>query len=292
MKQFLVIADPHGSQQRTIQRAAALAECLQARLDVVGFVYEHIASLPVRMDEASVRRLRDGLIEKHRLQIQETLRQKTKNVGGSVRVEVYWEKRLADWVIRHVRKHHYDLVIKTGHRSETFLYTSTDWQLLRGSRAPILLLADKLWRRGTHILAAVDLGTRVRSKLALNYEIVQQAASLATALGCQLHVGYAVRFSRVLRDLDMLDKPQLQREGIRLAQAFRNSLAERGVAVDAIHVVAGAPETALVNLAAKNRIGLVVLGCVGRTKLAGRVIGNTAEQILRLMKADVLVVKP
>jgi universal stress protein E len=45
-------------------------------------------------------------------------------------------------------------------------------------------------------------------------------------------------------------------------------------------------------LAAKKRIGLVVLGCVGRRRLAGRVIGNTAEQILRLLKADVLAIKP
>jgi universal stress protein E len=45
-------------------------------------------------------------------------------------------------------------------------------------------------------------------------------------------------------------------------------------------------------LAAENKAGLVVLGTVGRKKLVGRVLGNTAEQILRLLKADVLAIKP
>jgi universal stress protein E len=115
---------------------------------------------------------------------------------------------------------------------------------------------------------------------------------MSAALGCQLHVGYAVPFSAVLRDLDILNVSDLRREGERRAEEFRRSLSQRGITVDGFHVVTGQPEKALVSLAAKKRIGLVVLGCVGRRRLAGRVIGNTAEQILRLLKADVLALKP
>lgn len=290
MKRFLVVADPYGSQQRIIPRAADLAARLRARITVVGFVYAHLASLPVRIDEAAIQSLQDDLIQSHRRKIQEKLDSLTYDVEANI--EVHWEKRVADWINRHVQDQDYDMVIKGGHRSETFLYTSTDWQLLRGCRAPVLLLAARRWRKGRHVMAAVDLGTRVRSKLALNYQIAQEAASMATALGCQLHIGYAVPFSEVLRDLDVLDRVRLRREGVRLAEAFRSSLAERGISIEAIHVVTGAPEKALVNLAAKNGIGFVVLGCVGRTKLAGRVIGNTAEQILHLLRADVLAIKP
>jgi universal stress protein E len=290
MKRLLVVADPYGSPLRIIARAIALASRLQARLDVVGFVYEHLRNLPIRLDEADLRRFQEDLVEKHRREILEKLSQTAREV--EINIEVHWEKRVADWVIRRVEERHYDLVVKTGHRSETFLYTSTDWQLLRRCRVPVLLLADKRWRRGAQVLAAVDLGTRVKRKVALNYEIVGAAASMATALGCQLHIGYAVPFSKVLRDLDVLDKAQLRRQGKRLAQAFQRSIADRGVTVKAMHVVMGAPEKALVSLAAKNGIGLIVVGCVGRARLAGRVIGNTAEQILRLVKADVLAIKP
>lgn len=290
MKQFLVIADAYGSRQRIVERAADLAARFGARLTVVGFVYEHIANLPIRMDEAPLERLQDSLVEEHRRRIQESLPHTAKGIQAVV--EVVWEKRVAEWVGRRVRQQHYDLVVKGGHRSETFLYTPTDWQLLRGCPVPVLLFADSRWRRARHVMAAVDLGTKVRSKLALNYEIVRHAASMATAVGGELHVGYVVPYSKILRDLDVVDKAELRRQGLRLAESFRRSLAERGTTVEAIHVEVGPPEKALVNLTAKNRVGLVVLGCVGRRNLAGRVIGNTAEQILRLVKADVLAVKP
>ena len=96
----------------------------------------------------------------------------------------------------------------------------------------------------------------------------------------------------MLRDLDILDPKELRREGARRADKFQAEVEKLDIKVDAMHVVLGAPEKALVNAAAKNHATIVVLGCVGRKRLAGRVIGNTAEQILRLVKADVLAVKP
>ncbi|MBU2678056.1 MAG: universal stress protein, partial [Gammaproteobacteria bacterium] len=54
----------------------------------------------------------------------------------------------------------------------------------------------------------------------------------------------------------------------------------------------GIPEKVLVSIAARHHARLLVLGCIGRKRLAGRVIGNTAEKILRLLKADILAIKP
>lgn len=288
MRKILVVADPSGSEQRTVARAADLATRLPARLDVVGFVYEHLANLPVHMDDAALEQVQKELVEKHRQQIEKRLTQSKCKAG----VKVYWEKRVADRVNQLVEAGGYEMVVKGGHRSETLVYTPTDWQLLRSCRAPVLLLAEKQWKGSKHVMAAVDLGTKVRSKRALNQRIVEEAAALAAALGSKLHIAYAIPFSGVLRDLGMLDKAELRREGLRLAERFRQTVEERGIAAEAIHVATGAPERALVNLAAKNRIGLVVLGTVGRKRLVGRVLGNTAEQILRLLKADVLAIKP
>lgn len=292
MKHFLVIADRPGEEQRIIGKAVELAARVGAKLTVAGFVYERIHSLPSALPARDKASLKKKLVERHRAEIQRALAATRAKRARKAVVDTFWEKRVAERVNRLAAERRFDLVIKSANRSETLMYTPTDWQLLRGCRAPVLLVADRRWSKGTHVLAAVDLGTRVRSKQALNYEIVDQAAAMATALGCQLHVGYAVAFSAVLRDLDIIDLASLRREGARRAEEFGRSLAKRGIAVDGLHVVAGPPEKALVNLAARKRIGLVVLGCVGRTRLAGRVIGNTAEQILRLLKADVLAIKP
>jgi universal stress protein E len=292
MKHFLIIADCPGEEQRIIARAVELASRVGAKLTIVGFVYEHIANLPAALSPGDRAKLQEKLIERHRAEIRRALAAVTTGRTVKAALDVFWEKRVADRVNRMAAERRCDLVMKSAHRSERPLYTPTDWQLLRGCPAPVLLSADRRWRKTTHVLAAVDLGTSVRSKQALNYAIVEQAAAVSAALGCQLHVGYAVPFSAVLRDLDVLNVSALRREGFRRAEEFRRSLSQRGITVEGLHVVIGQPEKALVSLAAKKRIGLVVLGCVGRRRLAGRVIGNTAEQILRLLRADVLALKP
>lgn len=292
MKHILVIADRLGETQRIVARAAALASRLRAKLTVVGFVYEHVGSLPVDLSKRAHANLRKTLVDRHRAEIRQALAAAPGGDALKAVVEVVWEKRVAERAMRIAAQRRCDLVMKSAHRSETLTYTPTDWQLLRSCSVPVLLVADRRWSKGTHVLAAVDLGTNVRSKQALNYEVVERAATMSRALGCQLHVGYAVPFSTVLRDLDMIDASLLRREGVRRAEEFRRALTQRGITVDGLHVATGKPEKALVGVAAKNGIGLVVLGCVGRRRLAGRVIGNTAEQILRLLKADMLAVKP
>lgn len=292
MKRFLVVADPMGEPQRVIGRAVELAAAMQAELVVVGFVYEHLNNLPLERSEHDNARIREAVIRRRRADLEAKVREAVAKHEVSVSIEVQWEKRIAEWLIRRVADDGYDLLIKTGHRSETLAYTPTDWQLLRGCTAPVLLVGEKHWRKSRHVLAAVDLGTRVRVKAALNHRVVDQAAALAHAIGAQLRVGYAVPFSRVLRDLDVIDERELKREGLLRAEKFREALARRGIEVEPIHVVIGAPEKALVSLAAKTGAAVVVLGCIGRKKLAGRVIGNTAEKLLRLLKADVLAIKP
>lgn len=292
MKHILAVADRLGEEQRIVARAVDLACRFGAKLTVLGFVYEHVGSLPVALSTRERAALQQTLVEKHREAIQRALAAASEGKVVRCAVDVLWEKRVADRVSRVAAQRRCDLVMKSAHRTETLTYTPTDWQLLRECPAPVLLVADRRWSKSTNVLAAVDLGTKVRSKQDLNYEVVEQAAVLSTAFGSRLHVGYSVPYSAVLRDLDVLDVSKLRREGVRRAEEFRSSLARRGIAVDEVHVVAGPPEKTLVSLAAKKRVGLVVLGCVGRKRLAGRVIGNTAEQILRLLKADVLALKP
>ncbi len=292
MKRILVIADPLGQTQHTIRRAVRLGAQLDARLDIVGFVYEHIANLPATLNEGQLVKLRDQLVAKHRAALRQALDKAVGNKKIKASVDVYWEKRIADRIISRLKEQQYDLVMKGAHRSETVAYTPTDWQLLRGSNVPVLLFAEKHWKHGKHVMAAVDLATRIRSKKKLNFDIVEHAHRMAVALGSKLHVAYAIPLSVIVRDLEIFDKSKLRDEGKHRAEQFRASLSKRGIEVDGMHVAVGIPEKTLVSIAARHHARLVVLGCIGRKRLAGRVIGNTAEKILRLLKADILAIKP
>jgi nucleotide-binding universal stress UspA family protein len=54
----------------------------------------------------------------------------------------------------------------------------------------------------------------------------------------------------------------------------------------------GEPGHLIPKLAAKLEVGLIVMGTVSRTGVAGLFIGNTAERILRQVGCSVLTVKP
>ena len=293
MKKILVIADRLGGDQRVIARAVELARKSRAELLIVGFVYEHIANLPVDAPENIEGKIRDELLNAHRKQLLKKYREfKGKGPTLPHTVEVHWEKRVAEWVIDRVKKDDIDVVMKRVHRSQTLTYTPTDWQLLRGCPSSVFLIADKHWKRSKNVLAAVDLGTRGRGKKALNMKVIEEASALAKLHECKLVVSYALPVSRVLRDLDVIDEKKMKRQAKERLAKFCESLEKRGITVDDQRLVTGPPEKALVNAAARSRAGLLVLGCVGRKRLAGRVIGNTAEQILRLANVDVMAIKP
>ena len=211
MKRILVVADPIGGDQKVIDRAVELARSLKAELQIAGFVYEHIANLPAGDDAISADKIHEQLLTTHRKEIQKKFREaKAKGRSIPCSVDVHWEKRVADWVIDRCAAERIDLVVKAAHRSETFMYTSTDWQLLRGCRASVMLVAGKRWKRSENVLAAVDLGTKTASKKALNFKVAAEAFALAQSLQTSLIISYALPVSRVLRDLDIIDEKELR----------------------------------------------------------------------------------
>jgi nucleotide-binding universal stress UspA family protein len=54
----------------------------------------------------------------------------------------------------------------------------------------------------------------------------------------------------------------------------------------------GAPEDVIPEFIVSHNIDLTVIGTVGRSGIAGLLIGNTAERILRKLPCSVLAVKP
>jgi universal stress protein E len=59
-----------------------------------------------------------------------------------------------------------------------------------------------------------------------------------------------------------------------------------------VYLLKGEPGHLTPELAAKMEVGLIVVGTVSRAGVAGLLIGNTAEKILRQADCSVLTVKP
>ena len=125
--------------------------------------------------------------------------------------EVVWATSIHKWVINYVDQEKPSLVFKTGNRSESLFYTSTDLYLLRECQVPVLISAPEKWRKSSNILAAIDLGTTKKVKQALNTKILQQAKVLADGFNAELHVCYTVPTSKFLKDLGIQFSDEMER---------------------------------------------------------------------------------
>lgn len=79
-----------------------------------------------------------------------------KRPGVTVECTVAWEKDVNLRVDVRCARKPYAAVVKTGHRTESFVYTPTDWHLLREAAAPALIAAEEQGRPRVPSTAAAN----------------------------------------------------------------------------------------------------------------------------------------
>lgn len=289
MGKVLVIADPEG-ECNAIPRGLLLADRLGLDAEVYGFVHTSLAQL--KLDGDARAEVRKRLQSKRETELQGSIDQHG-NAGQKVKLRVLWEKDVAGWVCQRCARSKYRMVVKTGRRTESLVHTSTDWMLLRDCPAPVLIVAENKWRQTRPVLAALDLASSSAVKKHLNEAILEQAGALATAMGESLAIICAVEVPTLLQDLDLVDPRSYVAQLRQAMQPQISALARRHALPEkAFRVKRGPAEKVITSEAAKQRAQLVVMGTVGRKGVKGRLIGNTAEKVLRHLHTDVLALKP
>ena len=284
----LIVADRDEDHQVALARGLELAKAMGWDAEVVAFCHESIAGLDPSDQRETKRRLEARCRESLAARIKEHCPD-----GVDVKPIVAWEKSVHLWVITHARRNDVNVVVKTGHRSETFLYTPTDWNLLRECEAPVLIVAGRDWHPMRSVVAAVDFGSRSEVKRNLNDAVVRTAKDYANALAYPLYVVYVIHVPTVLKDLDVIDERAHVDKVRRRLQPEIAAFAQRHeIAEDRIRIESGEVHRVVPSMTARLQAQLVVMGTVGRMGVSARLIGNTAERVLRRLGADVLALKP
>jgi universal stress protein E len=289
MAKLLIIADL-GQQCAATPRGLELASRLGLAADVVAFTHAPLGGLNLKAADKAT--LRKRLLDEREKTVQTRI-DKYRLEGQKVSLRTVWEKDLHRWINRHCAGDAYVAVVKTGHRSESLLHTSLDWQLLRECPVPVLIVAEKKWHRARPVLATLDLGSSVATKRRLNRRVLETAKELADVLGVDLEIITAIEVPVLLADLDLVD-PHAYAQQARAAMQPR--IAELAGAFDIpegdFHCKRGPVERVIASQAAKVGAQIVVLGTVGRRGVKARLLGNTAEKVLRHLKTDILAIKP
>jgi universal stress protein E len=290
IKNILVISDQKNTSQKALAHAKTLAKRYGANLHVVGFSYERLTILTESLSDAQIEQAKQQILRNHKVWLEEAIDQQA--LPKNTTCEIVWSKDIASWVKQHCADR-FDLIIKTGHRSERAFYVPTDWQLLRSGVSNLMLVADRKWRKKKSVMVSLDMASKVKSKQDLNQKIIEAGKMLATANDMPLHLCFSLAISPVLKDLGIIDKnktvKQAKAKYIPLMQAM---IGDYDIPLENIHIKAGDTEKVIPSVASEIGAALVVMGSVGRKGLKAKLLGNTAESVLILLKTDVLIVQP
>jgi nucleotide-binding universal stress UspA family protein len=256
---------------------------------------------------------RSVLVEGRVIEVQELLlkdrhdrfRHVVETAGGSedVRIEVRTGKPFVE-VIRTVLREQCDLVIvgEPEHAHERHPGISAGvMQLLRKCPVPVWAMRPR-GAKPLRVLALVDPDPTDPVRDGLNDLVLELATAMVRDGEGELHVAHAwaLEGEATLRSSEFVSLPAQEvdlmvditgrqhRERLEMLTK-RHDIDELG---GVIHLVSGDPGHALPELAARLQATIIVMGTVARTGLAGLIMGNTAETVLRSVHCSVLAVKP
>jgi universal stress protein E len=294
---LFAIRSPEAARQPGLAKAIQAARALGARLELFQANCDPVFIELARSEANAVDALRERVEGEVRIPLVR-LCEAVRRHGVACDHSVAWDYPPAEAVVRRAQAIDARLVIADWHRggrTQPWLIHLTDWELLRLSPVPVLLLRDaKPWRR-PRVLAAVDPAHARAKPAKLDARIVAAATRFSQGLRGSLHLLHANHPSIVgleppkLTTWSTLSYPELKEQTRRAFEEFRSSA---GIPRPRAHLVEGNPAVEIPRAAQQLRAGIVVMGAVSRSGLKRVFIGNTAERILDALTCDVLVVKP
>ncbi|MCV6622912.1 MAG: universal stress protein [Cellvibrionaceae bacterium] len=293
MKHILVVCDRSGGKNSALKRALSLQEKTKAHITLLGFCYADIKN-PEDLEAAKLSRkdLEKFVLNQRNTELK-TLLKKEKLSAKQVTAKAVWSKDISKAICKFCENHDVDLVIKSGHRSETWMYTSTDWQLFRYCKSPVMITAGKGWKKKPRILAAVDLGSRNKAKIKLNHSVIEQAKALAQDLNDEVHLVYALKVPEVLADMDLIDpRKYVAEKRKKLAPLIEKLCEEYQLKKENVHIKQGDASKVVPSIANKVKADALVCGSMARKGVKAKLMGNSAEAIVQKLYTDILVVKP
>lgn len=289
MGKLLIVAD-QGESCVATSRGLKLAAKLGHSTEIVAFTYAPLTRIaPGKTQQDTIRQ---QLLDRRRAEAEKRISEFAAE-GQKVALKVVWLEQIHSWINKRAAAGNFDAVIKTSHASGSLTYTSTDWHLLRECPVPVLITAEKKWHRTKPVLAALDLGSKSRTKQALNDRVLSHAKRLADGLKVELKIISVIEVPTLLSDLDIVDPDSYAKEQKeKMLPQIRKLAAKHEIEEKAFVCKRGPVAKVITSQAAKARAQIVVLGTVGRGGLKAKVMGNTAEEVLQHLRTDILAVKP
>lgn len=295
---LVAIKDPASRSQPAVIKGAQIAKALGARLELFHAITSTLyADLYIegKGNAKDLERRTQAQVCKQLSSIAGRLR----GHGAKITVAAEWDFPAYEAVVRRADRVKADLIVADRHAGRHFApwhLHLNDWELLRSSRVPVLLVKSNGAYRRPVVLAAVD-PAHFAKPAKLDDVIVHIGAAVTHALRGTLHVVHA--HPSVLsgtRPTDAFSPEQASRMNSDFIAAAKAQvdrlLRSTTIPRSRRHLNGNPPIEAIQEVARAIHSDIVVLGALSRSGLKGMFMGNTAESLFDLLTCDLLIVKP
>ncbi|GGI90380.1 universal stress protein [Legionella impletisoli] len=221
----------------------------------------------------------------------------------SINIELESGDMLDIRVVRHVLKHHYDLVIKHAQQSENKGFDALEMELLH--KCPCALFISRPFKHEypkVKVAVAVDPMEEEPQAQQLSLNLLEISQSLAKQYSGQLNViaCWHFAFENYFRN-SVFDKTSSNELNEMLQEAKNTSENALKSLLDQvknngtnykINHLKGRPEVEIPSFIDEQHIDILVMGTLARTGISGFIIGNTAENVLQKIDCSLLALKP
>lgn len=296
---LVAVKNPERPHRAVIDKAIQLAKSLGASVEFFHAISDTVTvGIQPRSGETLAEIRRDVTLRRQKKLDRLIDRACDLRVESSATVE--WDFPPHEAIVRRAARCKADLIVAECHegRRIKWFMRLTDWELLRASPVPVLLLTSgKPWRNNV-VLAAVDPTHAHAKPSRLDTMIVAQGRRLAKGLGGALHLmhaAYPAAFGVTISD-SAIDAALLamsfEKRKAEARRAFTEFAERRKIPGRRRHFIDRDPATGIRAVAQSIGADVVVMGAVSRSGVKGLLIGNTAEKVICNIPCDILVVKP
>lgn len=307
VSRILAVLDPTSSEQPAAKKACQVAAQSGAEVELFICDYDQHLSGERFFDSQGLQRARDHIIERHRTRLGQIADQLRRDVPGAaelqIDVDARWDNPRDDAILRKLRDSKADLLVKDTHYHNVLkrtVFTNTDWELIRGCEARLLLVKPDAWQDQPAIVVAVD-PTHVNDEpAALDRMLLDSAAELAKNSGGSLHIfhacdaatAYAVSADSIafpvsvpVREIADSMREHHQEAMNELLGSWKTDIQYES------HFIEGETRESLLTLIDDVKADVVVMGAVARSALQRMFLGSTAERVLDHLPCDLYIVK-
>jgi universal stress protein E len=299
---LVAIRDPAARPAAALNKAAQLARSLGARLELFHAMPWPLYASPYLYSDRGLEDLQQqvqNLVLQRLDAIARRLRSRGRQRPLHIDIAAEWDMPVYEAIIRRARTIKADLIVAEPHHGRHLLplLHFNDWELLRRSPLPVLLVKRKGLYAQPVVLAAVDPQHRADPRARLDAAILGISTTLAHALHGRVHAIHSyVSVPSGRRPTDALDVATAATLNRTIAaaaqQRFTTLLRRYALPRRRQHLLPMAAVDAIAETAADTHSAIVTLGVVARGGWRRLLVGRTAELLLDRLTSDLLVVKP